>query len=478
MAHALTGVVRIGKPESFVADPKEPGIGERDSFMRAKTPFCDRVSRRDLLRVGAAGALGLNFTTQQLLAAQAGSKVIDGSKDDVSFIFVFLKGGLSTIDTFDMKPNSPIEVRGPFKEMATNIPGTRICDQLPNVAKIMDKFSTIKSFTHRNAGHGPADHYMFTGYHPAPGFNIAQKPNNQHPSMGSVIASQLGPRGGIPPYMALPRMHNSASSAYLGAEAAPFAIESDPNSPDFAVPDLSPPLSVDAKRLDDRRGLLEQVDRFQKSAEQAANKDARELGVFAERATDLMTSTQAKEAFDISQESEKIRDAYGRTTLGQSCLMARRLVEAGVRCVSVEHANWDTHYQNFRVLEQDLLPRLNVSMAALFTDLEDRGMLEKTLVVVTGEFGRTPVINKDAGRDHWSRCFSVMLGGGGIQGGRSLGKSDKWASDPAEDPYGPEDLCATAYHLLGISPHSEMLTPDGRPVMLTNNGRVINDLLI
>ena len=448
--------------------------------MREKTNYCDGVRRRDLIRVGAAGALGLGLSTRGILAAQAGAtaRVVDPSKDDISFIFVFLRGGLSTIDTFDMKPGSPSTVRGPFNEMSTNIPGTRICDQLPNIAKVMDKFSMIKSFTHRNAGHGLADHYMFTGYHPAPGFSVSLKPNNQQPSMGSVIAKHLGPRGGIPPYMCLPTMHNSASSAYLGAEAAPFTIEADPNSPDFAVPDLNPPLSVDAGRLEDRRGLLEQVDRFQKSAEQRVNTNARELGVFAERATDLMTSREAKAAFDIGQEPEKLRDAYGRTTLGQSCLMARRLVEAGVRCVTVEHSNWDTHYYNFKVLQEDLLPKLNVSMAALYSDLADRGMLEKTLVVVTGEFGRTPVINKDAGRDHWSRCFTVMLGGGGIAGGRTLGKSDKWASDPAEDPYGPEDLCATVYHLLGIQPHAEMFTPDGRPIMLTNNGRVISDLLV
>ncbi len=438
-------------------------------------PFCDRIPRRDLLRIGAAGALGLNFNLPGVLAAQHAAA--DSSRDDVSFIFVFLKGGLSTIDTFDMKPNAPTTVRGPFSSMATNIPGTRICDQLTHLAKSMDKFSVIRSFTHRNAGHGPADHYMITGYHPTAGFNVGLKPNNQHPSMGSVIAQQLGPRGSIPPYVCLPTMPNSGSSAYLGPEAVPFTIEADPSAPDFSVPDLRPPLSVDATRLEDRRGLLSMVDRYRKSAEQRANSGARELGVFAERATDLMTSQAAKEAFDIGREPEKLRERYGPTTLGQSCLMARRLVEAGVRCVTVEHSNWDTHFQNFRVLENDLLPKLDLAMSALFEDLADRGMLEKTLVVFTGEFGRTPKINKDAGRDHWSRCFSVLLGGGGIEGGRLIGKSDKWASDPAEDPYGPEDLCATVYHLLGIDPRTEMFTPDGRPVMLTNNGRVIKDLL-
>ena len=432
--------------------------------------------RRDFLKIGAGGALGLSLPLNQLLAAQAAAG--KNAKDDISFIFVFLKGGLSTIDTFDMKPDAPSSVRGPFKDMSTNIPGTRICDQLPNIAKTMDKFSVVRSLTHSNAGHGPADHYVMTGYHPGPGFNTGLKPNNQHPSMGSLIASKLGPRGGIPPYICLPNMHNSGSSAYLGPQAAPFTIEADPNSPDFAVPDLLPPLAVDTTRLDDRRHLMAKIDRFRNSAEQKANTSARELGEFSARATDLMTSTAAREAFDISKEPDNLRDKYGPNTLGQSCLMARRLVEAGTRCVTVEHANWDTHYYNFRVLHDDLLPKLDLAMSALFNDLAARSILDKTLVVITGEFGRTPVINKDEGRDHWSRCFSVIMGGGGIAGGRLIGKSDKWASDPAEDPYGPEDLCATVYHLLGINPKSEMHTPDGRPVMVTNNGQVIEDLLV
>ena len=432
--------------------------------------------RRDFLKIGAGSTLGLSMSLDQLLAAQSAAG--KNAKDDISFIFVFLKGGLSTIDTFDMKPDAPSSVRGPFKDMSTNIPGTRICDQLPNIAKTMDKFSVVRSLTHSNAGHGHADHFVITGYHPGPGFNVGLKPNNQHPSMGSLIASKLGPRGGIPPYICLPNMPNSGSSAYLGPKAAPFTIEADPNSPDFAVPDLLPPIAVDSSRLDDRRHLMAKIDRFRDTAEQKANTSARELGEFSARATDLMTSKAARDAFDLSSEPDKLRDKYGRTTLGQSCLMARRLVEAGTRCVTVEHSNWDTHYYNFTVLHDDLLPKLDLAMSALFQDLSDRSMLEKTLVVITGEFGRTPVINKDEGRDHWSRCFSVMMGGGGIAGGRLIGKSDKWASDPAEDPYAPADLSATVYHLLGINPKSEMHTPDGRPVMVTNNGQVIEDLLV
>lgn len=438
--------------------------------------FCDGWGRRDFLRIGATGALGLNMTLPKLLQAEASGNSLTAKKD-VSFIFVFLKGGLSTIDTFDMKPDAPSEIRGPFQSIPSNVPGTRVCEKIPNIAKVMDKFSIIRSFTHRNAGHGPADHYMLTGYHPVGGFDGGLKPNNQHPAMGSVISHKLGPRGAIPPYVCLPNMHNSGSSAYLGPEAAPFTIEADPSSPGFAVPDMQPPFSIEAKRIDDRRNLLSKVDRFHKSMEAKANRGTREFSVFAQRATELMTSKAAKEAFDINKESDRLRDAYGRNTLGQSCLMVRRLVEAGVRCVTVEHSNWDTHYHNFQTLQDDLLPKFDQAIPTLFKDLDSRGLLQNTLVLLTGEFGRTPKINDSAGRDHWSRCFTVALAGAGIKGGRVLGKSDKWAMDPAEDPYGPEDLCATVYNRMGIDPRSEMHTPDGRPIMLTNNGRVIKDLL-
>jgi hypothetical protein len=441
---------------------------------------CDGLARRDFLRIGAAGALGMNFSLSSLLqteAMAASSGGLDPSKSDTSFIFVFLEGALSTIDTFDLKPDAPDNIRGPFKPIKSNVTGIHVGEHIPKISRVMDKFSLIRSFSHSNAGHGPADHYMFTGYHPNAAFNGGLRPNNQHPSMGSVIAHKLGPRGGIPPYVCLPRMHPSGSSAYLGPNAVPFVIEADPNAPGFEVPDLQPPMSVDAFRLDDRRALLAKVDRFQRSVEQKANSGAADLSVFAERATSLMTSSEAKKAFNIQAESEALRTAYGHNSLGQSCLMARRLVEAGVRCVTVHHTGWDTHFHNFETLKDDLLPKLDMALSSLFRDLSDRGMLKKTIVVVTGEFGRTPTINKEAGRDHWSRCFTVALGGGGIQGGRVVGKSDRHASDPAEDPYGPEDLCATVYNLLGINPHEEMRTPEGRPVMLTNSGRIIKELI-
>jgi hypothetical protein len=335
----------------------------------------------------------------------------------------------------------------------------------------MDHISLIRSFRHHNSDHGPADHYMLTGYFPTAGFNPNLNPNNQRPSHGSIIAKKLGPRGSVPPYVCLPKVHPSFGSAYLGAAAAPFGIDADPNAPNFNVPDVLPPLSVSAARMDNRKGLLDGLDRFQKSAEAKANRQAETVGVFQQKAFELMTSPEAKKAFDIAAEPEKLRAAYGRHSLGQCCLMA------GVRCVSIDHSNWDTHDGNFRSLKNILLPQLDSAMSMLFRDLADRGLLDSTLVVFTGEFGRTPRVNKNAGRDHWGPAFTVILGGGGIKGGRVIGKSDARAEKPASDPYGPEDLAATMYHLLGIDPKDEFRTPDGRPVAIVNGGRVINDLL-
>jgi len=437
-------------------------------------PFCDGQTRRDFLRVGSAGLFGMGFGLPQMLAAD---RVKSPGTKDVSLIFVFLHGGLSTIDTFDLKPDAPAEFRGEFNPIATNLPGYKVCEHLPHVAKVMDHLSVIRSFRHHNSDHGPADHYMLTGYFPTAGFNPNLNPNNQRPSHGSIIAKKLGPRGSVPPYVCLPKVHPSFGSAYLGAGSAPFGIDADPNAPGFSVPDILPPMSVAGNRLDNRKGLLEGLDRFQKTEETRSNTHAETVGVFQKKAFELMTSPEAKKAFDISAEPEKLRAAYGRHSLGQSCLMARRLVEAGVRCVTIDHSNWDTHDGNFNSLKKTLLPQLDTAMSMLFKDLAERGLLDSTLVVFTGEFGRTPRINKNAGRDHWGPGFSVMLGGGGVKGGRILGTTDGRAEKPATDPYGPEDLCSTMYHLMGINPKDEFHSPDGRPLAIVNGGKIIDDLL-
>lgn len=444
--------------------------------MNGNQPFSDSVSRRDMLRVGVAGVWG-GLALPALLAAEARGAASSTKDKGVSVINVFLKGGLSTIDTFDLKPQAPAEFRGDFGPIPTNVPGIEVCEHLPRTAGQLDKFSLIRSFGHRNSDHGPADHYMLTGYHPVAGFNPSLTPNNQRPAHGAIIARQLGPRGSTPPYVCLPRMHDSSGPAYLGATCAALTIEADPNAPDFAVPDIVPPLALEARRIQARRQLLDQVDRLQRTSEAQANASAQTVGVFRQKAFDLMTSPEAKRAFNIHAEVDKLRDEYGRHTLGQSCLMARRLVEAGVRCVTIDHTNWDTHDNNFVMLKKQLLPQLDTALAALFRDLADRGLLATTLVIVTGEFGRTPRINKNAGRDHWGPSFTVAVGGGGIVGGRVVGKSDARAERPADNPYGPEDLAATMYHLLGIDPKETFLTPEGRPVQIVNDGRVIRELL-
>ncbi len=438
--------------------------------------YCDGINRRDALRVGA-GAFGLTLESLLRRQAAATEKGIDNRRDDVSLIVLFLKGGLSTIDTLDMKPHAPSEFRGEFDPIATNVPGIEVCNHLPHLSRVADKFALLRSFTHTDSNHGPADHWMLTGYAPRAGFNPSLKPNNQFPSLGSIVAKSLGPRGSVPPYVCLPRMHSSCGPAYLGPTAAPFVVEADPNAPDFSVPDLLPPLTVDAGRLGSRRDLLQTVDRFARSEEAKANAAANTTRTFREKAFSLMASPQTKAAFDIGLEPDKLRDEYGRHSLGQSLLMSRRLVEAGVRCVTIDHTNWDTHYDNFNTLKKDLLPHLDSGLSALLRDLHDRSLNQKTLVVVMGEFGRTPRVNKDAGRDHWGPSNCILLSGGGVRGGLVLGETNAHGEKPVGDTTGPADLAATICHCLGINPDNEFHTPEGRPVKITNSGRVIRGLL-
>ena len=438
--------------------------------------YCDGINRRDALRVGA-GAFGLSLEGVLRRRAAAAEKGTDNRRDDVSLIVLFLKGGLSTIDTLDMKPHAPSEFRGEFDPIATNVSGIEVCEHLPRLSRVADKFALLRSFTHTDSNHGPADHWMLTGYAPRAGFNPSLKPNNQFPSLGSIVAKSLGPRGSVPPYVCLPRMHSSCGPAYLGPAAAPFVVEADPNAPDFSVPDLLPPLTVDAGRLGSRRDLLQTVDRFARSEEAKANAAANMTRTFREKAFSLMASPQTKAAFDIGLEPDKLRDEYGRHSLGQSLLMSRRLIEAGVRCVTIDHTNWDTHYDNFNTLKNDLLPHLDSGLSALLRDLHDRSLNQKTLLVVMGEFGRTPRVNKDAGRDHWGPSNCILLSGGGVRGGLVLGETNSRGEKPVGETTGPADLSATICHCLGIDPDNEFHTPEGRPVKITNSGKVIRGLL-
>jgi uncharacterized protein (DUF1501 family) len=444
-----------------------------------KRQYCDGMSRRNALRLGVAAGTGFSLSLEGLLnrAVQGEETRRINSRDNVSVIILFLKGGLSTIDTLDLKSQAPVEFRGDFEPIATSAPGIQICEHLPHLARQAHQFALLRSFTHTDSNHGPADHWMLTGYAPRAGFNPTLKPNNQFPSFGSIVARTMGPRGSIPPYVCLPRMHASGGPAYLGPTAAPFVVESDPNSPDFSVPDLLPPITVNADRLDARRDLLRTVDRFSQSRVATANAAAHLTTTFREKAFSLMVSPQTKRAFDIAAEPTSMRDAYGRHSLGQSCLMARRLVEAGVRCVTIDHTNWDTHFDNFNVLKNDLLPHLDTGLSSLIRDLHDRGLNETTLVVAMGEFGRTPRVNKDAGRDHWGPSNCLLMSGGGIRGGVVVGETNSRGEKPVGESTGPADLSATICHCLGINPDNEFHTPEGRPVKITNGGNVIRGLL-
>jgi uncharacterized protein (DUF1501 family) len=445
----------------------------KDSIM--KHPLCDGLPRRDALRIGAAGLLGSTLTLPDVLNRSAAAN--EKPADDVSLIILFLHGGLSTIDTLDLKPDAPAEFRGDFRPIATAVPGIQVCEHLPKLAQTAHRFSLVRNFTHSNSDHGPADHYMLTGYRPTAAFNPNLRPNNQRPAQGAIIAKELGPRGGVPPFVCLPVMHPSCGPAYLGATCAPFVVEADPNAPNFKVPDLVPPMVVDAERLQSRKSLLASVDKFRRSAEVAANAKAAQRAEFQRKAFELVTSAETRKAFDLDSESPALRDDYGRTTLGQSCLMARRLVEAGVRCVTIDHHNWDTHYHNFRVLKNDLLPQLDSGLSALLRDLSERGTLARTLVAVFGEFGRTPRVNKDAGRDHWGPANTILLAGGGIRPGVIVGKTNPLGEKPEGPSHGPEDLSTTIFHLLGIDSSKEFYTPEGRPVPITNGGRLIQDVV-
>lgn len=439
--------------------------------------FCDGLNRRDCLRLGAAGLFGLTWDTSRVLQAQAASSQNNRQTKEVSLLFVFLHGGLSTIDTFDLKPDAPAEFRGEFQPISTRLPGIQIGEHVPKLAAEIDKYSLIRSFRHHNSDHGAADHYILTGYFPTAGFNSGLKPNNQRPAHGSIIARKLGPKGSVPPYVCLPKMHPSAGPAYLGSGAAPFAIEADPNAPNFQVPDIVPPPVIQADRLDNRQALLRQLDRYRESAEVQANRHAQEVSTYQREAFSLMTSASARRAFDIQNEPANLRDQYGRNSLGQSCLMGRRLIEAGVRCVTIDHSNWDTHDGNFAVLKNSLLPMFDSAIGTLFRDLHDRGLLDSTMVVITGEFGRTPRINKNAGRDHWARSMACVLAGGGIKRGYAHGTTDSSGMAPATDPVTPDDLAATIFNQLGVDPYTELQSPTGRPMQLFREGKVVEKLI-
>jgi uncharacterized protein (DUF1501 family) len=424
-------------------------------------------SRRSFLQVGAITSLGLTLEgflrNQSIRADQAPSK--EGKAKSV--IHIFLPGGAAHQETWDPKPNAPIEYRGEMTPIATKIEGVYFNECLKHTAQVADKIAVCRSMTHGEAAHERGTHNMFTGYRPSPAL--------QYPSFGSVVSHEFGVRNHLPPYVAIPSVPTTyAGSGYLSSKYSPFALGSDPANPGFTVQDLALPGGVDDKRFTTRKNMLDAVNDHFAAKEKSDNIAA--MDTFYQQAYSLISSQKAKEAFNINAEDAKLRDQYGRNAAGQRMLMARRLVEAGVRFVSLTYGGWDMHgaiKQNI----QAQLPQFDQAFAMLITDLSQRGLLDSTLVMVSSEFGRTPKINGTAGRDHWPKVFSVVLAGGGIKKGVAYGTSDATATEPEDNPLDVDALSQTVYHCLGISGEKKLMSPGDRPQRIVDGGKPVKELL-
>ncbi len=437
--------------------------------------YCDGIDRRGFVRLGSIGGLSLaQVLRMQHLCAAAETT----GRQDVNCIFIFIIGGMAHQDLWDPKPGAPAEIRGEFAPIGTAVPGIQVTELLPRVAKVTDKMAILRSLTHGDPDHTAGYHVMMTGVHPGtgPAFNRLTANNNVHPAIGASVSKLGSNSGSLPPYISIPNFLNSGGPAFLGASCAPFVIESDPASPEFAVRDIVLPRGVGVDRSLRRQQALKAIHEFEQHAEMM-DRQVKSLDTFYEKAYNLMTSAAAKEAFDIDRESPAIREEYGMTSLGQCCLMGRRLVEAGCRFVSIENGHWDTHRKHAMSMRDLLVPPLDQGLAALISDLDRRSMLEKTLVVVATEFGRTPRINDMAGRDHWPSAFSVVMAGGGLKQGVAIGATDKQAAAVVDRPITPADFASTILYALGIDPQTVLHTPVGRPVQVGGGGAPISELI-
>ena len=424
-------------------------------------------TRRGFLTVGACGfglTLG-DFFRMKAGADQKSYAPITPKADSV--IHIFLPGGIAHQETFDPKPFAPVEYRGELAHVATKIEGEFFSETLAKTAGVADKMTIVRSMTHGEAAHERGTHNMFTGYRPSPAL--------VYPSMGSVVSHEYGPRNDLPPYVCVPNQPNTyAGTGYLSSSFSPFSLGADPASKGFRVQDLDLPSGVDEPRFAGRRDVLAAVNDHFARKEKADGLTA--MDTFYDRAYSLIGSPKAREAFNIHAETDAIRDEYGRNAAGQRMLMARRLVEAGVRFVSLSYGSWDLHAGIAGGMKGQM-PAFDQGFSTLIRDLDRRGLLDRTLVMVSSEFGRTPKINKDAGRDHWPKVFSVALAGGGIKKGFVFGASNATATEPERDPIGPEDLATTVYHQLGIVAEKELMAPGGRPIEIVDGGKVRTELL-
>ena len=443
---------------------------------------CEGNTRRSFVEAGVLGLGGLALHEFLACKADAANAAVDRSID-TNVILIWMSGGPGHHETWDPKPQAVDQFRGPFKAISTNVSGLQFSEMIPEQAKIADKISVLRTVRHRSGDHTKGNHWMLTGFE-GPDFNKPDNKVQRRPSIGSVASALRGPnQPGMPAYAASPHLRGGTDNlfhyaTYLGGGHNPFVTNSDPNAADFRVRDLSLKSGLTFDRLDDRRSLLKTIDHYRARTDKGMSDMTDQM----QNAFGLLTSTAVRDAFDISQESAALRDAYGRHTFGQSAMLARRLVERGVTFVTVNTQPWDHHGTANRYPTEKgaklLLPPVDLAIATLIRDLIDRGLFEKTLVVAMGEFGRTPKMNSAAGRDHWGHTFSVMMSGGSMRMGQAIGKSDDKGAYVSERPLSPEDVAATVYHHLGIDARNTAI-PDraGRPRYLVESGKPIPELL-
>ncbi len=432
-----------------------------------RTSDCSGQSRRTFLQIGGLSALGLSLP-QFLRARETSTKSAKAKR----CILLWMQGGPSHIDSFDPKPDAPAEIRGEFGTIPTTLPGVRFADPLPMLAQQTGRLGVIRGHDPQNGSHGVADHIMMTGHK----FNASLP----FPCYGSVIAKERGYVNGMLPFVqlgsAIDQRFNGGIAGFLGDEFNPFVVREDPSSARFAVRDLSIAGEDERKRLDRRYDMLNDLETYQKGVENSAGV-VRARDEFYEKAHGIITSPAAKKAFDIAAESEKVRERYGKTQFGQQCLLARRLIEGGVQFVTIADGGWDTHTNNFKSLKDRLLPRVDRGLSALLDDLSACGLLDETLVVWFGDFGRTPKVNPTAGRDHWASAGVALMAGGGIKGGQVVGQTNANAEFVTDNPVTAQDLAATIYHSLGVPLHTWYKAQDGRPIELVPTGKPVRQLV-
>ncbi len=422
-------------------------------------------NRRSFLKFGVTGALGLSLPEILRLEAQAATPRKAKAE---GIILVWLGGGPATIDMWDLKPDAPEEIRGDFKPIDTKAPGVKICEHFPKLAEVMDQCALVRSLHHPITDHGAASVHMATGHPPAAAI--------KYPSLGAITAKVLTGENGIPPFINLNREAGFPGSAgFLGAACEAFTADLGGRNSSASVDGISLPKGFSSDLLTDRDRLRGAFDQKIRSLDETDLPVA--LNRFQQQAVDILRSDRVRKAFDLSVEKEAVRNRYGQSPLGRCALTASRLIEAGARFVTIGLNGWDTHGGNFRTLRQQLLPDLDRVLSAMVIDLKDRGLLEKTVVYCAGEFGRTPRINNNAGRDHWPRSMAVFLSGGGVKGGTVYGSTDANGMAPGSDPCSPGDVSATILSLLGIKPTQEIRTPSGRPMALFRDGKILEDLI-